>query len=62
MTVTDAFAGFAVNGDVLKAKDKYTTYNGTRWRGTLTNLEPGKGYIYNSTASEQKPFVYPTAK
>ena len=62
MTVINAFAGFAVNGDVLKAKDKYTTYTNGRWRGQLSNLEPGKGYIYNSSASEQKTFVYPTAK
>ena len=61
MTITDAFAGFAVSGDQVSAKDQNTTYNGTRWRGQLNTLEPGKGYIYNSAASGDRTFIFPTS-
>ena len=62
MTVTDAFAGFPANGDVIKSNSGgQATWNSTanRWIGGLTTLEPGKGYIYNSKASENKTFVFP---
>ena len=64
MTVTDAFAGFnAVSGDQIKAKDgKSTSFNGTRWRGTLTNLEPGKGYVFSSSSAQDRILVFPTSK
>ena len=63
MSVTETFAEFeAVIGDMIKSKDAYTTYNGTRWRGSLTTLEPGQGYIYNSTAAETKTFTFPTGE
>ena len=58
MSVADAFAGFAVSGDQVNAKTQSTTYNGTRWRGQLTTLEPGKGYTYNSSSSEERTLVY----
>ena len=63
MSVTETFAEFeAVIGDMIKSKDAYTTYNGTRWRGGLTTFEPGQGYIYNSTAAETKTFTFPTGE
>jgi hypothetical protein len=62
MTVANAFAGFAVNGDKVTSRTASTSYNGTRWRGTFSNLEPGQGYIYNSAATESRTFVFPTAK
>ena len=63
MSVTNAFAGFAaINQEQVKSKDASTTYNGTRWRGQLNNLEPGKGYIYISKSSEDRPFTFPTSK
>ena len=63
MTVTNAFAGLAAqNGDVLNSKNNgLTTYN-NRWRGQLTTLVPGQGYIYNSTSMEDKELVYPSSK
>ena len=61
MTITDAFAGFAVSGDEVRAKDDgIAKYVGTRWRGALTHLVPGQGYIYNSAVSGNRTFVYPT--
>jgi hypothetical protein len=61
MTVSDAFAGFAIPNDKVNAQNgKNTTYNGTRWRGTLTTLEPGHGYVFYGAGTESRPFVYPT--
>ena len=62
MTVTDAFAGFPANGDVIKSNSGgQATWNSTanRWIGGLTTLEPGKGYIYNSKTSGNKVFTFP---
>ena len=36
-----------------------TYYQGIGWRGSLTTLEPGKGYIYKSNATSTKTFVFP---
>ena len=61
MTIADAFAGFATNGDQVKSmNDGQTTYNGGRWRGALNTLVPGKGYIYNSAVNSNRTFVFPS--
>ena len=60
MTLTDVFGTFPVTGDVIKSKEGRATYNGTMWRGTLQNLEPGQGYIYNSAAQENRTFSFGT--
>ena len=57
MSVTDAFAGFAVNGDVLQSSTQNTKYNRGRWQGQLTTLEPGHGYMYK-VAGEARPFTF----
>ena len=62
MTVTDAFAGFGVDGDVVQSQLQNANYNGTRWNGQLRNLEPGKGYIYKSASTETRVFNYPTSR
>ena len=60
MTLTEAFAGFAVDGDMVKAQSGSSTYTNGRWRGTtLTTLEPGKGYIYKSAAMGDRTFTFP---
>ena len=59
MTLTEAFAGFPANQDVVKSKTSSATWNGQRWVGQLTTLEPGQGYIYQSKATENKTFVFP---
>ena len=61
MTLTEAFAEFAVNGDMVKAQSGSATYTHGQWRGTtLTTLEPGKGYIYQSNVTETRTFYFPT--
>ena len=61
ISLTDAFAGFAVSGDQIKSKDNgYATYT-NQWRGTLTGLVPGKGYIYVSTETDDRTLTFPTS-
>ena len=62
MTVTNAFAGFAVNNDAVKsAANGQANWNGRMWMGTLKNLDPGKGYIYKSNATGSRTFTFPTS-
>ena len=58
MTLTNAFAGFAVTGDMVKSKNQYSSYNGSKWRGTLNTLVPGVGYMYKSTVSGNRVFTW----
>ena len=62
MSLTNAFAGFAVEGDMIKSKDGTATYTRGRWVGTsLTTLEPGKGYIYKSSVTDNRTLTFPTS-
>ena len=64
MTLTEAFQGLnPVAGDVVKSKDYSAVYKNGRWvSNSLQTLEPGKGYVYQSKATEEKTFTYPTNK
>ena len=59
MTLSNAFAGFAVNGDVIKHKGGSANYLNGQWRGAF-NLEPGQGYIYKSNAQGDRTLTFPT--
>ena len=63
MTVANAFAGFAYNIDQVKTKinSSSTTYKGS-WRGTLSTLVPGQGYVHKSAKTESRTFHFPTSK
>ena len=61
MSVGEAFSGLnPAIGDVIKSKDGSSSYNGISWRGSVQTLEPGQGYIYQSTASDDKTFTFGT--
>ena len=61
MTLTNAFAGFAVQGDRVKAKSSNAEYQ-RRWQGQLTTLEPGQGYMYQSaTTAGDRTLVFPSS-
>ena len=60
MTLDAAFAGFAVNGDVIKHKGGSANYLNGHWRGAF-NLEPGKGYIYRSNQSSDRILTFPSS-
>ena len=63
LPVGEAFAGLnPAIGDVIKSKVGSSTYNGTAWRGSVQTLEPGQGYIYQSTASDDKTFTFPSGE
>ena len=49
-SLSNAFAGFAVSGDIVRSKNGSATYTNL-WRGTLNTLVPGQGYIYKSASS-----------
>ena len=61
MTLSDAFAGFAVSGDMVTGQSGTATYNGTRWRGVISTLEPGQGYVYTSSVAGSRTFTFPTS-
>ena len=63
MDVTTAFGSRPSNGDVLKSKNAFATYIESEhmWIGSLSMLEPGQGYMYNSTNSDNIILNYPSA-
>ena len=48
-------------GDCVKSQHGIAFYSLNGWEGSLEVMESGHGYMYNSTASEEKSFVYPDA-
>ena len=48
-------------GDCVKSQHGIAFYSMNGWEGSLEVMESGHGYMYNSTASEEKSFVYPDA-
>jgi hypothetical protein len=61
LPVNNALAGInASEGDIVKAQSGYATYvNGNGWIGSLTYMQPGKGYMYHSTANQTLTLIYP---
>ncbi len=62
MTIGEALAGANPQvGDIVKSQTAVSIYGPTGWEGTLQSLESGHGYVYFSTDSTEKQFVYPAA-
>ena len=59
MTLTDAFAGLAVQGDKIKSQNATCAFNRGRWGNQIPALEPGKGYKYISNDPNDRVLVYP---
>ncbi len=59
MTLADAFAGFAVQGDQLNSQTGGSVY-ARRWQGSVSTLQSGKGYVYKA-ASGSRTLVFPTS-
>lgn len=61
MNLSDAFNDdFAVNGDkILAPNGSFANYNGINWEGGLTALQPGQGYKFESTTTDERTFVFP---
>ena len=60
LPVSEVFAGFAVNGDVVKSFTGNASYRNNRWMGDF-DLQPGEGYKYVSGATEGRVFTFPTS-
>lgn len=46
-------------GDKIISQDGgFAVYNGTAWKGTLTSLQPGKGYVYISADNQSKTIIF----
>ena len=61
MSVDNAFSGFAVDGDNIKSRNNNASYSNGHWRGRLTSLEPGRGYMYISNAQETRVLTFPAS-
>lgn len=62
-TVTEALAGYdAKKGDIIKSQSQFATYSGKDWVGSLTYMEPNKGYMLKRIATDNATFTYPTTK
>ena len=60
ISIADAFAGYTpAVGDQVKSQNSFATYNGTKWNGSLKNIEPGKGYMYKSNKTTNATLVFP---
>ena len=60
MSLTNAFDGFAVNGDGIRSATLNNRYSRNRWSNNgLTTLEPGQGYIYTIEGGA-RTLIYPT--
>ena len=46
-------------GDKVVSQDAgFAIYNGNAWVGTLTSLQPGRGYVYISVATQSKTLTF----
>ena len=62
MSIGEALAGANPKfGDQVKAQTAFAYYGPYGWEGDLDALENGKGYLYMSTDTLTKTFVYPSA-
>lgn len=62
LDINDALADLTpVEGDFIQSQECYAEYNdGIGWIGSLTTLEPGKGYMYSNSSGVEKTLVYQT--
>jgi hypothetical protein len=59
--VNDAFANYSPNsGDIIKSQFNFAVYDvNLGWVGSLTFMNPGKGYMYKNTNTVTTYFFYP---
>ena len=62
-SVAEAMADYTpAQNDKIVYNNKFSTFNGSTWVGTLTELVPGNGYIYKSNATETKTLFFNSGK
>ena len=63
MSLDDAFAGFAQEGDKIRNSVTEIDYDPEwGWFGDFETLEPGQGYMYYSASNTPRTLVFPSAK
>ena len=64
MSLDEAFSGFTpTNMDNIKTQTGSAVYyQGRGWKGRISTLSPGEGFIYTSKASTSQTFTYPSAE
>ena len=62
MSLAEFFGSFPINNDQAKSQLQNTKYRNGRWAGSLTELQPGQGYIYVSSDENPRTFTFPTSK
>jgi hypothetical protein len=62
MSLDEAFAGFAQNDDAVSSQTQNASRKRNKWTGTLTELQPGQGFIYTSSVNGDRTLVFPTGK
>jgi hypothetical protein len=62
LSVADALAGVSnpQAGDQIKGQKGYRTWSANGWVGSLSAMEPGKGYMYKSNSASNVTFNYPS--
>jgi len=61
LPVPDALASVnAQAGDQIKGQIGYAVFTGASWVGSLTFMQPGKGYMYYSNSAGSQSLVYPS--
>ena len=62
LSLDEALINFTpTNMDIIKSRTGSAVYyQGRGWRGTVTTMKPGQGYIYNSKALTPQTFNYPS--
>lgn len=59
--LSDALSNLSPSeNDVIKSLDDFAIYSGGMWKGTLTSMKPGEGYMYYT--SNAKQLVYPVTR
>lgn len=61
LSIATALGSFVPNeGDEIHDEDgmRMASYDGENWEGNLSQLVPGKGYLYYSTATESKTLTF----
>ena len=62
MSLEAALSGIQPHdGDVIKDMAFSATYSGNTWEGSLTQMEPGKGYMYLNTGATMT-LTFPSSK
>lgn len=64
LTLNEALAGYEANeGDVIKSQSGFAMYNNNLgWIGSLTYMQPGRGYMLQRVGTTDATLQYPSAK